>query len=410
MLLFRSLLLVCITLGHGGFWIACFNRVNAIGLPRKVIKIAEKLTVVACLTLPLYFFYWDGRETLLWAWQPIGGTLFDEHFSRIGIGTKIYGGFCLVALAVLTPLFISARRALTSKRHYELASEERFDLTQLASQPIFAKRLSQQLAKIPGNEIGVVEFSHKRLRVPNLPESLVGLSILHLSDLHLTGQLSKEFYEKCIGLVARDSYDLCVLSGDIVDFAEFVDWLPDILGPVVSRHGKYFLLGNHDKRLAEPNQIRAMMQSLGWEDIGQNRFAIKILGQDVEIVGSEVPWFPANPSSEVLPAKSVFGGFELNSSQTQPDFEIAVAHSPDQFSWAVAENSNLLLAGHTHGGQARLPFLGPIVAPSIHGSRYASGVFRKRDTVMHVVRGLGGTHPLRFNCPLEIAKLELVEG
>lgn len=67
-----------------------------------------------------------------------------------------------------------------------------------------------------------------------------------------------------------------------------------------------------------------------------------------------------------------------------------------------------MLAGHTHGGQVQLPLLGVIMSPSLHGTRYACGVFRRGRTVMHVTRGVGGETPLRWRCPPELALLELI--
>ena len=72
-------------------------------------------------------------------------------------------------------------------------------------------------------------------------------------------------------------------------------------------------------------------------------------------------------------------------------------------------DADLALAGHTHGGQIQLPILGPIMSPSLHGSRYACGVFRRCDTVLHVGRGVSGETPLRWRCPPEIALLELTQ-
>jgi predicted MPP superfamily phosphohydrolase len=86
---------------------------------------------------------------------------------------------------------------------------------------------------------------------------------------------------------------------------------------------------------------------------------------------------------------------------------LGISHSPDQFLWARNKGCHLLLCGHTHGGQVRVPGIGPIVAPSFHGSRYASGVFFQSPTVMHVTRGIAGTHPLRWWCAPEASLLEI---
>ena len=66
-----------------------------------------------------------------------------------------------------------------------------------------------------------------------------------------------------------------------------------------------------------------------------------------------------------------------------------------------------MLAGHTHGGQGRLPLIGPVLSPSFHGSRYASGDFYKSPTTMHVSRGLSGTHLIRINCRPQLSLLTL---
>jgi predicted MPP superfamily phosphohydrolase len=89
------------------------------------------------------------------------------------------------------------------------------------------------------------------------------------------------------------------------------------------------------------------------------------------------------------------------------DFRLLLSHSPDQLAWARRHDVTLMLAGHTHGGQGRLPLAGPVLSPSYHGSRYASGDFYKAPTTMHVTRGLGGVHLMRINCRPELSLITL---
>ena len=84
-----------------------------------------------------------------------------------------------------------------------------------------------------------------------------------------------------------------------------------------------------------------------------------------------------------------------------------LSHSPDQLSWARQNRVTLMLAGHTHGGQGRLPLAGPLLSPSVHGSRYASGDFYKPPTTMHVTRGICGKHLMRINCRPELSLITL---
>jgi predicted MPP superfamily phosphohydrolase len=89
---------------------------------------------------------------------------------------------------------------------------------------------------------------------------------------------------------------------------------------------------------------------------------------------------------------------------------ILLSHSPDQLEWARRHDFDLVLAGHTHGGQIRFPLIGPIIAPSRFGGRYACGVFCEPPTLMHVSRGVSSMFPVRLRCPPELAKLTLVRG
>ena len=111
----------------------------------------------------------------------------------------------------------------------------------------------------------------------------------------------------------------------------------------------------------------------------------------LELLGNELPWFPLGDAT----------------SPSSADFRILLSHSPDQIPWAKEQSIPLMLAGHTHGGQISPPFIGPIVSPSVFGTRYACGLFYEPPTVMHVSRGLSGVHPIRLNCLPELALLTL---
>ena len=92
---------------------------------------------------------------------------------------------------------------------------------------------------------------------------------------------------------------------------------------------------------------------------------------------TNVPWFPPAPR------------VEWAASGPRP-FSMLLSHSPDQLPWARRHGFQLMLAGHTHGGQIRIPVLGPVICPSRYGVRYASGLFDRPPTLMHVSRGLSG--------------------
>ena len=91
-------------------------------------------------------------------------------------------------------------------------------------------------------------------------------------------------------------------------------------------------------------------------------------------------------------------------------FCLLLSHTPDNIRWAQWNQIDLMLSGHNHGGQVRLPGFGPVYSPSIYGCHYASGVFWEPPTLLHVSRGISGKHPLRWNCLPEMTRLVLRAG
>jgi predicted MPP superfamily phosphohydrolase len=87
-----------------------------------------------------------------------------------------------------------------------------------------------------------------------------------------------------------------------------------------------------------------------------------------------------------------------------------LCHTPDTFAWTQRNRIDLVLAGHVHGGQIRLPGIGPLFVPSRYSRRYDSGQFAAGPTVMCISKGLSGREPLRYNCRPEITRLILTPG
>jgi hypothetical protein len=84
-----------------------------------------------------------------------------------------------------------------------------------------------------------------------------------------------------------------------------------------------------------------------------------------------------------------------------------LSHSPDQFYWAERAGFDLMVSGHNHGGQIRLPFVGAVFMPSVYSRRFDRGFFRKKGLTMHISEGIAGQHPVRYGCLPEISRLVL---
>jgi predicted MPP superfamily phosphohydrolase len=227
--------------------------------------------------------------------------------------------------------------------------------------------------------------------------ALDGVSVCHWSDFHLSGRIDRDYFHEVVRLTNLAGPDLIALTGDVCDSASCIDWLSEILAPVRARLGKFFILGNHDLRTKDLARLRSVLDEAGFTDLGGRRVAIH--EGRIELAGNERPWIPDEPPESLRTA----GG------QGDP-LKILLSHSPDQLAWARQRGFDLMLAGHTHGGQICFPVIGPVLCPSWHGVKYAAGFFDDPPTMMHVSRGTASHFPIRWNCPPEITKLVLRRG
>jgi uncharacterized protein len=367
-------------LGQFGIIVASYNRLNSLGWKRTRIKAIEKSIFLLGGLLPVLIF---GCEFFL------GQREWPLNVSTWLWPTKAYViamiSFLLATLPgwiAIRPAFVNAKEKSTTTQSHLWSSSD------LTDSP-FRGRLFPLFGALPGNQVGWTEANKKSLKIESLPRQLSGLTIGHISDIHLTGRLSRDFYRRALDWVQSQTPDLVVLSGDIVDYNHCLDDVLPVFQDMSAELGLYFLLGNHDRRLTDPMKVCGLLESVGWIDLGRGPATFVRNGSCVELLGNERPWFDRGGSR----------------SKSEADWRIAVSHSPDQFEWGQQTGSGLVLAGHTHGGQIRFPLIGPLVSPSWFGSRYASGVFEANQTIMHVSRGLAGVHPLRWGCPPEVSIL-----
>jgi predicted MPP superfamily phosphohydrolase len=399
------ILLILILLGNVVFWIHLFNRINATGISRQQIKRIEKLVVVACFLLPAWIL-WADRT---WLADFVGldnqrsesiSTEFISTCGKASIATQAFSVGSIASLLWLAPSWILARfRLKTPPLAVLRTSVQRLDLRSDLGDDIFSKRWVRSLGKIPWNQLHLIETTCHEVRVDRLTHSHDGLQVGHLSDLHLTGYMHFEFYRAAVDRLMSTKPDIVVLSGDLIDYDQCLEQVQPLLEPVEARLGCYFVLGNHDRRIQDVERLRAMLVELGWHDLGARAKCVEFAGEEIFFVGSERPWFnnPERNEHEL----------EMANDRKSASLRIGVSHTPDEIPWARRLELDLLFCGHTHGGQVRLPWIGPVVAPSRYGSRYASGWFDCSPTLMHVSRGLSGTHPLRLACAPEVSSIIL---
>ena len=219
-----------------------------------------------------------------------------------------------------------------------------------------------RLARLPRNECFHVECRDLTLRFPRLPEALSGLTILHITDLHFCGSPAREYYQRVFDLcLATGPPDILAITGDVVDSAHHHKWIVPLMGRLKWRIAAFAILGNHDL-YHEPVLVRRRLRRIGVRVLGNDWQQIEVRGTPLIVIGNESPWFRPAP---VLPPINDQGG--------NGAFRLCLSHTPDNFRWAQRNRVDLMLAGHVHGGQVRLPGIGPLFVPSRFCRRYDCG-------------------------------------
>lgn len=253
-----------------------------------------------------------------------------------------------------------------------------------------------------------------RYRLDILPADAPGsVSVLHLSDLHFV-----RGDRKMTGFLAGlPPADVTVVTGDILGEPQAVEEAAAALRPTRGRLASYFVLGSNDyyvagrlnylryflkrtkvrrgKRGRAPELI-AQLEADGWAHLPNVRQEIALDGLPIELVGLDDPHIGRQDLRVALRRAPARFGF-------------AVVHSPDAAPELSALGYDFIVAGHTHGGQVRMPLVGALVTNSHLPRRLSSGLIRMGDAYMHVSQGIGTSRyaPFRFLCRPEAALLEL---
>jgi predicted MPP superfamily phosphohydrolase len=368
-----------------------YNRLHAVAWPRRLAKLLERVVFAAALVLAAAYVL--GR------------------FTPWGLAWLAYSTIGWAAAGLVIPLWLIPK--LRERRPAALLSNdtEVLDVRQrLGRYPVRGLE-SQWFARLPGNELLRISIPRKTLLVASLPAALDGLTIAHLSDLHMTGKLDRDFYDLVVDETNALAPDLIAITGDILEKAKCLPWIQPTLGRLKARYGTFFILGNHELKLGDAGPLRQALTAAGLIDLGGRSHELEINGAAVRLVGNELPWF-GNAEFKLQNSESSFDAASTASAPSafcidHSAFSILLSHSPDQLPWARRHGFPLMLAGHNHGGQIRLPWLGALITPSLYGWRYAGGLYEEPPTLLHVSRGLAGVHPIRLNCPPELALLKL---
>ena len=238
----------------------------------------------------------------------------------------------------------------------------------------------------------------------DLPPHLEGFRILHLSDLHsdYPNAPNVDIWRH----IDRLDFDMVAITGDIILGRRLF-----YTGPITELDGHraqfsalaarvpvFFVEGNHESH--NSRQVAALMDEIGINFLRNNVAELEVNGGIIEIIGVE--------DYSTL-RFSDFAEFNALFATPGDNFQLVLMHQPQLFDRFKDSGVDLTLAGHTHGGQLRLPFFPTIYAPGQgFWPRYGAGFYYHNDAVMYVSRGIGTTYfPVRFWNRPEIAVIEL---
>lgn len=239
---------------------------------------------------------------------------------------------------------------------------------------------------------------------PEVPEAFRGFRIAQISDLHNTefGQGNRELLEELAGLEP----DIIVITGDLIDRRRTnVEVALDFARAASKLAPCYFATGNHEGGSEAYLRLEEGLRQIGVTVLRSRAEILEREGERLRLVGAEdYTFFPGGSGEEQVAA--MLSALEP---ALEPGYNVVLYHRPELAERLAEMDADLILSGHAHGGQFRLPLLGGLYAPD-QGlfPAYDGGVYDLEDRFLVVSRGLGNSiFPLRVNNRPEIVLITL---
>lgn len=247
--------------------------------------------------------------------------------------------------------------------------------------------------------------THLALPVGAAAASLGSVTVAFLADLHVGGYYTLDDLAGLVEQVNRLRPDLVALGGDYVTYyADVMRDVAPILGRLSAPLGIFAINGNHDWWTDEGIVLGALRQ-IGVHVLVDEAVPVVIKGARFWLIGLDDIWKEREGKKPIANLAPIVAGLPADEPR------LLLVHNPDYLEIMPPVPVNLVLAGHTHGGQICLPGGRALLAPSAYGRRYLAGLVSTPHAPAYISRGIGAmTVPLRWNCPPEIILVHLVSG
>jgi predicted MPP superfamily phosphohydrolase len=292
--------------------------------------------------------------------------------------------------------------------------EKRLKRIKARARRSFLKKLAMTFATIISSffylrfEANWLEVTRKKILLPKL-KNKTPLKLLHLSDLHFSKSVSLDDIDFSLREGFTLSPDLCVITGDFITNKmsdHELDELSKLLRKYTSKIPTFASLGNHDGGEWASNKggfsstlkVENMLKKGGVKLLHNKNESIYIKGQPLSISGVGDLW-----SKTCLPHECL----SKNKRPAQKNPKVLLCHNPDAKELLEPYDWDLLLCGHTHGGQLKIPFLNLTPFAPVRDHAIVEGLHSWKGRQIHVTRGVGNLWGVRLNCRPEVSLLEL---
>lgn len=253
-----------------------------------------------------------------------------------------------------------------------------------------------------------VGVTHYTVESNKLPVTFDHYKIAVISDLH-----NAEFGENnssLISLIKNEKPDMIAITGDLIDSNKTdIEIAENLLKKLVEIAPCYYVTGNHEAWIGGQYQnLEEKLLDIGVVIFHDNAEQLVKNNEIIQLAGLDDPDFTDENSS----IQESMLNTKLDNMNLTEDYCVLLSHRPEAFNAYVSENIDLVLSGHAHGGQFRLPFVGGLIAPN-QGffPKYDAGEYFEENTTMIVSRGIGNSIiPIRFNNRPEIVIVELISN
>lgn len=243
--------------------------------------------------------------------------------------------------------------------------------------------------------IGTSGLTVKEYKVTNsaIPEGFYGTKIVHLSDIHYGRTVKKAELKKIVEKVNHLHPDIIVLTGDLIDRNTMLNdrmasVISDILKNMEANLGKYAIQGNHDYKF---DKWATIISDSGFTNLNDRYDLIyKDSTKPIFLGGLSTNSYQKEKTLEekIKVMNDYFATRTEQNKENFPDYKIMIMHEPDFIDEINPENYDLVLAGHSHNGQVRVPFIGAIILPP-NAKKYYKPYYNVNGTDLYISSGIG---------------------